>query len=732
MMVILRHAGGALLAIVAVAGCGERLPCAEVARASELHDRHEDAEALGLVTAVHDDACVADALQLAGKIHAAAGRRDDAQRVLDEALRRHRARGAHVEAFTDARLLVDSFIAQGRLVHALEMTEVERSEADAANDPALRARALLGTGTVLHVMGDDARALDVYAEAAAHLPANDGAGRARLLLRRGTLLGDQRQDVLAAQVLEEARALAARAGEPARVLEAEIEVDLSDIALRDHRLDDAQRHLEAALASRRALGRTGPASAILINQAILARGRGQLAAAEHALSEVAAADDSAEVSWLVADERGRIAATRGAADEAERRYREAIGIVERMRNEAAPEQVRAAFLEARWAPYEDLFAAQLDRGHLREAFATLAQAQGRMFLDTFAAAAADASPADYAVTRSAARRMTALGALGTALANSPIGAFAGVDPTLAAARHEHTLLYFAGAGQMRLLVIRNGVLERANVAIDVGELERRIDELVAAPGDRDHAAALGRVLLPEAALPAGPARIRVIPTGPLLRLPFAALIVGGVRLLDRYEIVYSPSVAAAVSAAPASNDMSAGQPVVIADARRDLAHADTEVRVLVDIAGAVTYTGPRATRAALRDSAGTPLLHIVGHSGVSGAGGYLVLADGEVTAADIVSWRLSPRLVVMPTCASAASHRSEMWDSLATAFLAAGSRHVIATLTSVKDAVAVEFSIELYRQDPRRDPVAATARALRALAARRPVADWAPFIIAAR
>ena len=66
--------------------------------------------------------------------------------------------------------------------------------------------------------------------------------------------------------------------------------------------------------------------------------------------------------------------------------------------------------------------------------------------------------------------------------------------------------------------------------------------------------------------------------------------------------------------------------------------------------------------AALRASARGSLLHVISHSGLGVNGGYLALADGKVSAADIVAWRIGPRLAVLPTCSSAATAGREMGD----------------------------------------------------------------------
>jgi CHAT domain-containing protein len=85
---------------------------------------------------------------------------------------------------------------------------------------------------------------------------------------------------------------------------------------------------------------------------------------------------------------------------------------------------------------------------------------------------------------------------------------------------------------------------------------------------------------------------------------------------------------------------------------------------------------------------------------------------------------------VLLTCASAGTTRTEMWGSLAAAFLAAGSEHVVATLTGVPNDQASAFAVVFYRNGGAIDPVAGLSRAQREMARTRPVAEWSPFIVA--
>jgi hypothetical protein len=403
-----------------------------------------------------------------------------------------------------------------------------------------------------------------------------------------------------------------------------------------------------------------------------------------------------------------------------------------MRRTGTAADVRAPFLEDRWEPYESLFGLQLARGAVDDAFATMSSAQGRMFLDELTAAAGDAQPPARSPAHAAIRRLVSLDALAPALESSTV-APGETSPaaTLAALRGRHVLAYFAGAGSMRLLVVKGGRPIATGVSVDLAELDRLVDDFVASPDDAARSRALARAILPAEALPPRGGRLHIVPIGPLLRVSFAALLVDDERLVARHEIVYAPSVTGLAALASAPGDAGdRADAVVLADARRDLAHARAELDVVVGRTGARALAGAEADSAALRSAAGAGLLHIAGHSAVGSGGGYLVLSDGNVTAADVLSWRLRPRLAVLPTCASAVTHSGEMWGSLAAAFLAAGSRDVVATLASVEDAVAAEFTRLFYQHGGIDDPVRATARAQRDLAARHPVSAWSAFIVA--
>src|SRR4030095_14251785 len=102
----------------------------------------------------------------------------------------------------------------------------------------------------------------------------------------------------------------------------------------------------------------------------------------------------------------------------------------------------------------------------------------------------------------------------------------------------------------------------------------------------------------------------------------------------------------------------------------------------------------------------------------------------SVTPGEIVAGRIGPRLTVLASCSSGVQTGRQMWGSLGAAFLAAGSRAVLASLWSVDDRHTREFVRRFYEEGGAVDPAIALAQAQR-VAIRQGVSpkDWAPFVL---
>lgn len=633
----------------------------------------------------------------------------------ENALALHRAKGDHVGAYADAQELADALRDRYDFEDALKLAKTSLDEATRAGDSVLESRALRLLARVHHDIGNNAEARETYRAALAKLGSEDRKDRALELIHRGAFLAGQHQYALARQDLEDALALATQLQD--FKLARDAEVNLSNIDMGQENLDAAWTHLDRAQAAWDKSGQTRPSAGILVNRAILSQMRRDFPRALRALDELSSADPppDAETAWLIAQQRGSIYMDAGADRMAEEAFHQATSIVEEMWSTSP----LASFLEERWSPYQSLFALQIKRNALQDAFETVIRAQGRMFLARAIGAKTSSAKPECQEHLRSPREM---------VDSSPLAQALSATETLDALGGRYVLNYFVGAERMRLLVIDGGRVSLASVDVAINDLDRLVTAFLMAP-DGDAADELGKLLLPPDVSDRAPPRFYVVPAGPLLRIPFAALKVRGQRVVSRHEIVYAPSATGLARLATAAA-RPASAPVLLHDARSNLLHGGEEANVVVSLVNAIQKTGSDANIAALRAAANAELLHVIGHSGLDHDGGYLVLADGHVTAADIVGWGVRPRLVVLPTCASAATSKQDMWGSLAVAFLAAGSVNVVATLFSVEDVHAVDFTKAFYKHHGAHDPVGATAEAQREMiAGNHPTSVWSAFIV---
>src|SRR5262249_36290655 len=140
------------------------------------------------------------------------------------------------------------------------------------------------------------------------------------------------------------------------------------------------------------------------------------------------------------------------------------------------------------------------------------------------------------------------------------------DQLLSALGDRFVLVYFSDGDHLRLLVVHGGQVRLASTRIDLERLEGLIDDFWSLD-NRKPPRELSAALLPPDAQVDMPRRIYVVPDGPVLRIPVAALLIGGKRLVDDHEIVYSPSATRLV--APAATRTPGGR-VVLSDSRGDL------------------------------------------------------------------------------------------------------------------------------------------------------------------
>ena len=227
-----------------------------------------------------------------------------------------------------------------------------------------------------------------------------------------------------------------------------------------------------------------------------------------------------------------------------------------------------------------------------------------------------------------------------------------------------------------------------------------------------------------ARIPPGTRRLILVTNRPLADVPLEELpLPDGRTLADRWPLSQTPSATVLLMlqhrpAAPSGMSVWADPTLARAtlesigqragDAVRDrtrqpLPQARAEARA-VAAPGARVWVGADATRARLVEPsrAHDAVLHLATHTWIDprdpdAAGLALAGADGLITARDIGGMTLPADLVVLSSCASAEGLEmmGEGAFGLPRAFLLAGTRSVVSTRWSVRDAVA-RHAMELF------------------------------------
>jgi hypothetical protein len=441
----------------------------------------------------------------------------------------------------------------------------------------------------------------------------------------------------------------------------------------------------------------------------IAFGRGDLARAAALNDEIYATAEEQDQQLDIATLQARIALRRGSFADAERWARLGIGHVEKMRAEQ-PIELRTWVLSTRREPYELRFVALALAGRTEDAVLALEAWQGRTVTDGLARGSG--RPADLA----AAARLTRqrLRWLPT-VTPAPLAKPADRDAVLATLRTIDVLALVVANGDVWRLTAIGGILAIDNLGPYAAQdklgrpagLRVPLDGFTQAPTERTRATELDALLVPDGLFRHTRAPLHVLLDGPLGALPIVAL-----RRADGPLVRYRPVLR--ISRLPEAACVAAAAPdhaTVLADAAGDLSAARRDVGAIAKAMklDASVSLGDGATREALFAASRSDLVHLDVHGEVGVGGGVLKLHGGDVSALEISARGLGPRLVVMSACSSADSNEPELAASLASAFLAAGSPQVVATLRRVEDEAASEVSTKFYSAGGAVDPIGALA-----------------------
>jgi CHAT domain-containing protein len=287
------------------------------------------------------------------------------------------------------------------------------------------------------------------------------------------------------------------------------------------------------------------------------------------------------------------------------------------------------------------------------------------------------------------------------------------------------LEYFAVHGQVYAFVATKDEVKVRVLAGSMADIERWRQKLqlnfraVAASPQR--AAAFGAnargilqhlhelLIAPVTPILAGCARLVIVPHGPLHRLPFHALHDGNRYLIEEQQVSYLPSASLLcyLTEARSTRDggsAQSGSGVVAlgSSVMGRLRNTVQEARAVAAQFGGQAYVEDEATLAQLRQSAAQcRLLHLATHAEFRPDNplfSYLSLHDGQLTALDIFSLRLSASLVTLSACETGESTvgGGDELHGLARAFLYAGAGSLVLSGWAVEDRFTAELMHRFY------------------------------------
>lgn len=659
-----------------------------------------DGEAMRLARLAQGTARHADALAVVGVLLDRAGDGESARHTLHEAIDIFRTRGDAREVSRGYFALAGSFWRERRLKETLGSLDASFVSAMTVSDGRMTGYVALMRGDVLRAAGDARSAEREYELAAARL-AGRRADMAYVHLKQGILRQEAGMLHLARLSFESALEMAQHTGREDAVAAAR-----QNLAYNAHLEGDAAAGL-AQLADWQ-----GPFDSSYYSvRAVLEADAGHLtdglAAMDRALELSRSNDD-----WWSEYERGRILERLGDDDGAEAGYERAIAVVEQMREAMDLSELQAWMIPRRRAPYEALLALHLRRGEPDSALRVLEAFSARSFMDAIIANTTIAHEEDdLRIVQRSWQRLDDLRGEPDDVAEALEGREILVPVEILGRLY---VAYKSAQGEVQFV-------DRGD-ARHVAELA---SQFIADPDLDAPARELGRILVPDEIEPSDEI-LHIVPTGWLAGLPFAALKRGDKYLIEERPLAQTPSLRA--FSMHRASETSEGI-LVIGDADGTLPAARTEALGIAEILGTRALVADDATRARLESAGSLELLHLGTHAGLSDGGAWLKLADGRWTVDAVLDCGVRADVVVLATCSSATTHHEELWGSLAIAFLANGSRSVVATLGSIDDRDTSEVVRALYRAGLRRDPVRALAAAQRTLARRLPPRAWGPFVI---
>lgn len=619
----------------------------------------------------------ADALWVLGRVAVAHRRFGDGQRLLQEATSLYEKKQEWGKAAQCSFVLGGALKSYGKHSEALLNMEKSLRYARLAGDQELEGLATGVAARVLSAVGLHQTAIELAKRATDLIPTGKNAYWPQI--ETGNALQEAGSFHRARVAFERAMGLAT--SQPNVVLS--LHLELADVSTETGDLDLASEHLADAAqldpSERLKAERFALEGRLWAKRGNLEKGASLL---EQARSLVSAED--LDELHDIEESLAEYALARGKLQDAELWARKALVRIDRILGYKPPPLFGVAAVGLHRKSHEILFAALAKSDDGAGALRALHHWRAQML---FTHLTPGAQKSDLEIL---ARQVSELQAANDVLEASASRVRSGLVDRMA--QPPLLALVVAGGDLWRLTIQKNhielkklGIFEQLSSAL--------LDRFRTHPTDRDLARRVGQIVIPTALAEHSSEPLRVFLDDALTALPVEAMrTVDGPPLIALRPIV---RILLPLDDSCSSSSGSTRKAAVIADPFGDLPEANAEAKQLGTHLGLVPQVGASASVAAVKAATSVDFLHLAVHGDTDEVGGLIRLHDGTLRATELVALRTAPRRVVLATCSAAVADSG--YYSIATAYLAAGSEQVLATLRPVTDNGAAQLLAELYR-----------------------------------
>jgi tetratricopeptide (TPR) repeat protein len=200
-------------------------------------------------------------------------------------------------------------------------------------------------------------------------------------------------------------------------------------------------------------------------------------------------------------------------------------------------------------------------------------------------------------------------------------------------------------------------------------------------------------------IPSSVSNVLILPEGDLANIPWGALVVDGVTLMEQYNIILSPSLRHHVRARTVHSTNR--QMHIFRSISSGLAHVMDEVESLSKLAGDGLVVHSPATRSSWTSSGDAHIWHFSGHAELCEDNpfySYLATDDGPTFAADFRLLQQRVNLITLASCRSGeqVAMPGEESTGLVRSLLEMGARNVVAAIWPVYDKSTSLWMQEFY------------------------------------